>query len=145
MGQLEAFIIITLIVAVVVALVWLLVAWNFGKKMDQAKNTRGLNALNGTQLNLTCPVGKKISINAARYICIGTDTVGNLVCDPMNADGTFSDSTTADATADLAQCNGLQKCTVTVNGDLSNQCSGGNNTATCSNIAVSGVYDCIPV
>ncbi len=126
---------ILFIVLSIIAVWWAIVGLKFNMKKSKEVTSYGLTGYAGDVVELSCPVGKKISIAKAKYVCTDLDSKGNPTCDYNQSNGMFMDApNTKDAVADLSQFNGRQSASFTV--PQVSLCSG------CNKSAIIGIYDC---
>lgn len=152
MGTVELGFILVLLAVTGFAAFTFFKSYSFHKKLSTETLTRGMNGVAGSTIKLTCPVGQKIKVYKANYVCTSTVSQENATCDPYwqqngQVSNFFNPLNTFDAGATLGdQCNGKQDCSITVPSALNvcqqttanaldgKQCQG--------QIQLIGTYDC---
>lgn len=134
----EIFVPIALLIGVGIAIFFYVVPYNYGKHVQKATITRGIAARQGTNLVLSCPVGKSIRLGKVNYLCGEIDqTTYQPVCDPMLENGNLNPATTLDAADLFKDCKG-NTCTVSVPAPALPGCT------SCQDVHLMGTYDCVP-
>jgi hypothetical protein len=120
----------------IIAFWWAIVGLKYNISKSSATTSYGVNGIENSVLQLSCPVGKKILIEKAKYICNDLDSKQQPVCDWNLATGEFAPSpNTKDAVADLAVLNGKNSGSFTI--PKISLCAG------CNNSGLIGIYSCV--
>jgi hypothetical protein len=158
---LEVIVVTTLIMLAIAMVVSYIASIFFGKKLASYVITRGMNGMQGTTLNLSCPVGQVIDFtnNNPKTTRGALICTGDASCDAFanyDQNNTFYNPATSidvfgagSPFTDLQKCAGQQTCpwTVPLKTDVRLAASGpyqGCLQRCLGKIAFVGTYDCIP-
>lgn len=131
-------------------------SYKFKKNLDQKILTRGMNGIEGSTINMTCPSGQKIKVYKANYVCSSGSITENPECDPYwrtsgQKSNFFNPLNTFDVSSQISSsCDGKELCVWNIpKGSSMKICgqSSGNTLdgSVCTGqLQLIGTYDCVP-